>query len=306
MFKGKPNITLIGAGKIASSLTPALIKSGYKISCIISSNIKSSERLAKKYSIPLYSNNYSGIPAESNFFIISVPDRNILDSVNALSQSQLNFSRSLFIHLSGAEDILLLDKLKKKKASVASFHIMQTFPSRRPIKIAGSCAAIESADYNVYYFLEKFATKLELNPFRIESKFKTLYHLAGVFASNFFAGNMVAAQLLFESAEIKGISFENIITPIIKSTVKNIMNTGPEKSISGPVDRGDFVTVQKHLSYLKKLTAKKGHHFGSYLLQSYISQSLLLLEAVKIKYGALTEGHKKIKDLLLREQKSLW
>ena len=41
------------------------------------------------------------------------------------------------------------------------------------------------------------------------------------------------------------------LMPLVKGTVKNILELGTEKALTGPVARGDVQTVRKHLQALK-------------------------------------------------------
>ena len=303
MFGGKKHIAVIGAGKIAHSLIPALCESGYAVHSITSLHKKSAERLAKKYSIPVFSDDYSDIPPRCKFYLLCIPDEDLKRTALKLSRLKRALEGSLFIHFSGAESSEVLGSLKKRGAEAASFHIMQTFPSFKPVKIKGCYAAIETDNESVFGFLKRFATDLRLKPFKMETKGKSLYHLSGVYASNFFSGNIFIAETLFKNAGIKDIDPVEVLMPIVNAALKNIKNLGPEKALSGPVERGDVLTIKKHLTELKDLAGGKNTSREKLILRNYIIQSLLLLEAVKLKYGELNDRHLKIRDLLNREIK---
>ena len=290
MFTKKSQITIIGAGKISYSLTSALIKSGYNVSSVISRRKSSAEKLAKKIKIPFSSEKLNFLTNENKIFFLTVPDNQIEKVARSLSKFNLDFKNSLFIHVSGALDITELKSLKKKKANVASFHIMQTFPSTKVVDISGCTVAIEAEEKVVNDFLNKLALDLKLKPFLLKSKNKIYYHLAGVFASNFLLGNLFSSQKMFHLTKAEGIDFFSVINSTVNSTLNNIKSAGPAKALSGPVERGDLETVEKHLKALKKKDKQ--------LYKSYIIQSLTLLEVVKEKNGNLNEGQKRIKSLL--------
>jgi predicted dinucleotide-binding enzyme len=73
----KRNIVIIGAGKLAYSLTNALAKSGYNVQSVISKKLSSSKSLANMFSIPHHSNSLSNIPKEVEIFLLTVPDGEI-------------------------------------------------------------------------------------------------------------------------------------------------------------------------------------------------------------------------------------
>jgi predicted short-subunit dehydrogenase-like oxidoreductase (DUF2520 family) len=284
-------IIIIGAGKIAYSLTAALIKSGYNVSSVISKNKTSAEKLAKKFKISFSSDKIKSLKKESQVFFLTVPDNQIEKIAKTLSKLDLDFQNSLFVHVSGALDISELKSLKKKKAGVASFHVMQTFPSTKVIDIANCSVAIEAEQKTVKDFLNKLAFDLYLKPFLLNPCNKIYYHLAGVFASNFLVGNLFSSEKMFQLSKKGKANFNDIINSIVYSTINNVKETGTSKALSGPIERGDYETIEKHLKALKKKDKQ--------LYKNYIIQSLNLLEVVKEKNGKLNKEQKRIKSLLL-------
>jgi predicted short-subunit dehydrogenase-like oxidoreductase (DUF2520 family) len=290
MFSDRSNIAFIGAGKIAYSLTFALLDAGYNVVSIISRDKASAKKLAEKFKISHYSNRTNTLNRNIKIFFLTVPDSEIEKTARALSRLNFDFQDSLFIHVSGALNIDELASLKKKKADTASFHIMQTFPSKKIVDTKNCSVAIEAENKKVKNFLNKLAENLKLKAFYLKPDKKIYYHLAGVFASNFLVGNLSASQIMFKITKAEKTDFFSIIDSTVNSTLRNIRNAGPAKALSGPVERGDFETVEKHLKALK---AK-----NKLLYSNYVIQSLNLLEVVKEKNKRLNAGQKKIKRLL--------
>ncbi len=181
---------------------------------------------------------------------------------------------------------------------------MQTFPSKKIISIKNCFAAVETENKSVEKFLFSVCKNLELNPFKINSDDKTFYHLAGVYASNFLVGNIFSAESLFKNKLKNDLKFFKIAEPIINSTLSNIKKNKVEDSLSGPIDRGDYKTILKHISSLKK---RKDFIYEDVNLQlyNYVLQSLILLKTTEKKYEKLSDDHLKIKMILFDEIKSL-
>ncbi len=296
----KTNIAFIGAGKISYSLSYALINSGYNISIVISRKKDSARKLARKFRIKNFSDRLEDIPFNSGILFLCVPDNQIKAVANKLSKLKINFPKSTFVHLSGALNASELSSLKKKNGQTASFHIMQTFPSKKIVSIKNCYAGIEVNNSNTKKLLFHLAKGLSLKTFEIKSEAKTFYHLAGVFASNFLVGNISNSEILFNYQRKDIYSILNIISPIIESTLLNIKKNGTANSLSGPVERGDVSTVKKHLKELSRRSNK-----NIYLFLSYVVQSLNLLNVVKKKYGKLSREHTEIKRILNEELKKI-
>lgn len=297
----KFKIAIIGAGRIAYSLTSALLKEGYIVDVIISRKINSAKALAEKFGVKKYSDDISVISKSVNVFFLTVPDSEIKKTAVQLSKLKLKYSTAFFIHLSGAEDISVLVPLKLKGGKTGSLHLMQTFPSKKIVSINNVNSAIETNDESTYKFLLQLCSDLQLIPFRIDSKDKTYYHLAGVFASNFLAGNLFNAQKLLSLNNIDEQKYFNVLSSTIQSTLQNIKTVGPAKALSGPVDRGDIKTIRKHISSLKRKSKNSNDNYFSKLLNNYIVQSLNLINLVEEKHGELNKSHQNIRKLLMRE-----
>jgi predicted short-subunit dehydrogenase-like oxidoreductase (DUF2520 family) len=230
-----------------------------------------------------------------------VPDSQIFKVAEKLSSLDLNFNNSLFVHTSGNESSSVLRALQKKGAATASFHIMQTFPSLKQVNISNSPAAFETGSRTAVRFLKSLSASLNLQAFKINEEEKVLYHMAGVFTANFLTANFHASEKLLKYTALGGKNQYRLFEPIVKTTLSNIKEKGVKGSLSGPVQRGDHITVQKHLISLKKLRAKE----RKLLLHSYISQSLMLLESIKRNGNRLKAGQIKVKKLLEAELKKL-
>ena len=93
----------------------------------------------------------------------------------------------------------------------------------------------------------------------------------------------------------------NVLSSTIQSTLQNIKTVGPAKALSGPVDRGDINTIQKHISSLKRKSKNSKGNYFSLLLKNYIVQSLNLINLIEEKHGELNQSHQEIGKLLVRE-----
>lgn len=296
----KRKIGIIGAGKFAFSFAPALLKNNFKIESIISRSLQSARTLAKKVSAKNYSNKISSLSNDSNLVFICVPDDQIKNVAIKISKLKLQFEKIIFIHTSGAKTSEELSSLKIKGALTASFHLMQTFPSKKIIELKDTFTAIESDFVELQKELLRFAKLLKLNPVVVSARDKILYHIGGVFAANFLSANFLAAEQIFP-IKLKDQTAK-VLGPIAESTLSNIVENSPSNSISGPIDRGDIMTIQSHINSLKSL-GNSGQ--DKLLLLSYLVQSKILLNGIKKKYGRLNINQNKIKKYLDAELNKL-
>ena len=195
----KHKIAIIGAGKIAYSLSSALKKSGYDIQVVISKRLSSAKSLANKFSIPQYSNSLKKIPDEVDVLLLTVPDGEIKKAADSLSILKKDFKNCVCIHFSGVENISALKSLQRKGCSTGSLHIIRPFPSKNIVDIRNSPASIETESRQAKTFLLQMCRKLKLKPHFISSDEKVFHHIAAVHSSNFLVGNMFNAFSLIST-----------------------------------------------------------------------------------------------------------
>jgi predicted short-subunit dehydrogenase-like oxidoreductase (DUF2520 family) len=297
----KHKIVIIGAGKLAYSLTSALIKSGYDVQIVISRKLSSAKSFAKIFSIPQYSNSIKKIPAKVDTFLLTIPDGEIKKVADSLSKLKRDFTNCICIHFSGVENISALKSLQKKGCATGSLHIIGPFPSKIIVDIRNSPASVETGNKQAKLFLVQMCRKLKLKPHTISSDEKAFHHLAAVHSSNFLVGNLFNAFSLISSNSNLP---KNILRQTTQSALNNVFNLSPAKALSGPIDRGDIYTIKKHLEALDDEIRKSKSNHIKLLKKNYIIQSLLLLDVVREKYGILKRQHMQIKKLLIKELNS--
>ncbi len=245
-------IAFIGAGKIAYSIIPCILEKGYKLEWIIEKNEAQLKRTVDKFNPKNFDVKIKQTIQSADIFVLAVNDDQIQDTANRIAALASDFINKLFIHLSGAKNLSVLKSLKDKNASVVSCHILQTFPSFERQNIFGVYAAIQEDNLNqntkrMFYDLLK---NLELRYFKLKEEEKTIYHLAAVFISNLIVANFEIADELLNSLESELPPTEEIFSALALNTLFNISESGIEKALSGPLERGDVATIKNHLNII--------------------------------------------------------
>ena len=285
-------ISVVGAGKIAHSLVPALQAAGYIVNAVFSKTERSAVELAEKFNIGIFSNDLSALPNNSSLIFLAVPDSQIKTAARLLSRSNSNLNNKIIAHLSGSLTTDELNILREKGALTASFHIMQTFPERKSVDINDCYCAIETDDKKADKVLFTVAADLKLKPFKISSTDKILYHLLGVVSSNFQISNFIAAEKISRNIKSNIPPVVDLVFPTAFTTLLNIKSKGVNQSLSGPIERGEIEIIKEHIRKIKK---------DKLLALNYILASLNLLEAAKSKSAAKSENHNKIKKYLMKQ-----
>jgi predicted short-subunit dehydrogenase-like oxidoreductase (DUF2520 family) len=114
-----------------------------------------------------------------------------------------------------------------------------------PFAVEGDLAALRIA--------RQIVRDLGGQPFDIKSQHKAAYHAWGAFASPLLLSLWVAAEQVAGLAGVPKAEARRRMLPIIRQTLANYEQRGPDKAFSGPIIRGDAGTLVKHLQVLRKV-----------------------------------------------------
>jgi predicted short-subunit dehydrogenase-like oxidoreductase (DUF2520 family) len=250
----KPQVAIVGAGSLASSIVPVLHKSGYTISEIISRDSPRSRRRASRLAAKVGTSSVVAQTAklDASLLWFCVPDREIRSAAATLSRRVTGKVRFAF-HSSGALKSGELDPLRKSKRgiAVASVHPLMTFvPGSHP-SLQGVPFAVEG-DAPALRVARSVVRDLGGESFSIPPARKSAYHAWATLTSPLFLAFLVTLE---EAARAAGLTHADArlkSLPIIRQTLENYLRLGPRRSFSGPIIRGDAETVAKHLTTLRK------------------------------------------------------
>ncbi len=139
-------------------------------------------------------------------------------------------------HCSGATG---LDVLAPHEAF--GLHPLMTVTGQRAPRFAGAGAAIAGTTPRALRLAERIAGALQLRPVLVGDDARAAYHAAASMASNFLVTLEAAAEELAAGA---GVTRE-LLVPLVRATVENWAVLGGEGALTGPVARGDELTVAR-------------------------------------------------------------
>jgi predicted short-subunit dehydrogenase-like oxidoreductase (DUF2520 family) len=241
-----PDIGFIGAGKVGTALALKLSDKGYRIVAVASRSLSSAQHLAASI---LYCKPYS-TPQEvadvATLVFITTPD----DAVSKVQENIDWHPGQFVVHTSGALPTSVLGRAKSKGAFTGGFHPLQTFADATGENLAGSTFALE-AEEPLLSYLKEMALALGGNHVVVSSEDRALYHLTGVFASNYVVTLMGLADEIWRSLNLSSSGVTSLL-PLMKGTVENLAHVGLPHALTGPIARGDVGTIQEHLQALEE------------------------------------------------------
>jgi predicted short-subunit dehydrogenase-like oxidoreductase (DUF2520 family) len=85
---------------------------------------------------------------------------------------------------------------------------------------------------------------------RLSGPNKAAYHAAGIFACGFVLVLMETGTRLLMSQGFKRRQALRALLPLARQTLDNLERMGPHAAWTGPLSRGDYSTVERHVSAL--------------------------------------------------------
>ena len=246
--KQKTAVSIIGSGRLGTTLAIALGRRGYTIQSLVARHLQSARKAAH-----LLDDEVQVLAAKelrslrpADVFLVTVPDDQIATVAEELSRLEITAAA---LHTSGALSSDVLAPLRKKGWHTGSIHPLLSV-SRPGDSIEGAFWGVEG-DKAAVRLGKAIVRELGGKSFFIRSEDKPLYHAAAVMTS----GNVVAlfdvALEMLADCGIKRTTARNILLPLIASTVRSLETKDPSQALTGTFSRGDLETVKHHLAALK-------------------------------------------------------
>ncbi len=247
------DISIVGAGRLGTSLGHALSKKGYRIKALCCTTLLSAKESRKIIGEGKALSDIIETASRGELVILSVPDGMIEKVARKLSASDIEWSKKFVFHCSGLHEVAILKPLEAKGARTASFHPVQSFPQKKAdirqfkkiyFGLEGSGKALLLAKEIVkhlggYYII-------------LQPKDKPLYHAACSVASNFLVVLLDMAASLLEHIGLEDEKASMILLPLVQGTLHNVKKFSIGPSLTGPIIRSDRPSIEKHLESLQK------------------------------------------------------
>jgi predicted short-subunit dehydrogenase-like oxidoreductase (DUF2520 family) len=240
-------IGFIGIGVLGKGLPLALTDRGYRVAGAYSRSSNSAQWLADR--IPRCDVHPSAqeLADAVDLAFITTPD-SIIGEVAAAVDWRPG---QAVVHCCGAASTGLLAPAKKLGALTGAFHPFQTFagvqdPKESSERLAGVTFAIAGDGWLVDY-LGDMARVLGGYPVVIADEFRPMYHAAAVLGCGYLVALLQGAVSLWEEMGFSAEEAIRALYPLANATLDNIARHGMTAAATGPVMRGDTVTLRSHL-----------------------------------------------------------
>ncbi|MBE6052253.1 MAG: DUF2520 domain-containing protein [Clostridium sp.] len=275
-------IGFVGAGKVGFSLGKYFVNKDLTVIGYYSRNLESSKDAAE-FTSSRYFSSIKDLLKECDTIFITTVDDAVKDVWNDIQMWSIK--NKIICHCSGSLSSKVFSNIDSYDSYGYSIHPMFAFSDKY-----NSYKKLNEAFFTIEGSKEKLNKIVDLlnilgNEFKIiSSEDKVKYHAASVFVSNHVLALMKEGVKLLIDCGFQEEEAIKALYPLMLNNVKNI-KLGFINSLTGPLERGDELTVKKHLECLE--CDEK---------ELYKILSRKLLEIAKTKN--MNRDYKKIEDMI--------
>lgn len=244
----KLKIGFIGAGKVGTSLgkyfsTHQVTVTGFY------SRTEASAKEATKFTNTNFYPDRKQLIADSDVIFLTVTDSAIAPVWESIKHESIQ--GKIFCHCSGSLSSGIFSDIQHLGAYGYSIHPLYAISSKTEsykdlahalFTLEGDSAYLQK----MRTFMEGFGNDVQI----ISTESKALYHAAAVFASNHMVALAYIATNLFQQCGFSSEHALQAIAPLMEGNLAHILSDGPVASLTGPVERNDVATIQRHLECL--------------------------------------------------------
>ncbi|MCX7885511.1 MAG: DUF2520 domain-containing protein [Caloramator sp.] len=239
-------IGFIGAGKVGAAFGRYLTERGLDVEGYYSKSYLSCQSAADFTKTKVLS--LEQLILSCDYIFITTPD----NVISSLWERLKNFNlkgKNIF-HMSGCLTSDVFCDAKKIGVFSYSLHPLYPFTDRECYKyLKDVIFSVEGENINN---IKSFLDLAKLKYFLIDKENKAKYHAAAVFASNYIVSLAEISKEMLLECNMDENFIVDAIYPLMMGAVLNIKEKGVENSLTGPIVRGDYSTINLHLDSLEK------------------------------------------------------
>lgn len=260
-------IVLIGAGRLASHLAPALRQAGHDIVQVYSRTITSARSLSEQVGAQP-TDDVQQVQTDADVFIFSVTDTALPMLIAQLGVESRR--KALFLHTAGSVPLSVFEGYAQRYGVI---YPMQTFSKGRQVDFSKIPVFVEGNNEETLKEVSLLAASVSAEVTELSTEGRRHLHLAAVFACN-FANHCY--QLSAEILSHYGLPFR-LMLPLIDETAAKVHELQPLEAQTGPAVRYDenVLNAQKQLLAADPLRADLYDLMSRSIHQSHMLSSEL-------------------------------
>ncbi len=245
-------VAIVGAGRVGRALGRGLRELGWSVGAVVTRSEPTVRAAVRAIGGGQPHGHLTRQILAADLILIATPDR--ADASTAAKLARMGgeeWRNKVVLHTSGALDHSALAPLERRGAITGSVHPLQTFSGRTTPRLEGHVFAVEGSRSAVR-LARKIARDLGGVPIRLDGASKPAYHSACAFAAAHLLAVVETATRILMSLGFTRHQAVRALLPLTRQTLENFERLGPLASWTGPISRGDYATVRRHMLALRR------------------------------------------------------
>jgi predicted short-subunit dehydrogenase-like oxidoreductase (DUF2520 family) len=247
-----PVVFIMGAGVVGTALAARLVRAGVPVAGLHGRQAELSDAASAISGVLSSTGEIPEILTQSDVVIISVRDERIREVVERLVKEKRLAKNQILLHTSGANasgDILSAARAHVR--ALGTLHPLVSFADPR-LAVEGmrTVAFGIEGDPPARRVAGRLVALLGARSVIVDSKNLALYHAGAVMVSNYVVALADLGKTLLIEAGVPQAEALPTLIPLMTSVVQNLAQVGLPGALTGPVERGDVSSVQRHLETL--------------------------------------------------------
>lgn len=230
------NISFIGAGNVAESLSAGLKGAGHRILSVASRSGDSARALAEATGAEWRRD--LSVPGSCDILILAVTDTAV---AKVASEAKIP-NHTLIAHTAGSVSLAALGR----ESGAGVLYPLQTFTKGFPPDLMKVPFFIEATDNHSLEMLRDIGNAIGAGAWDCDSVQRRHLHVAAVFTNNFSNFMMTTGEAIAAGAGFDPV----VLHPLMEETIRKSLRTGPAAAQTGPAVRHDGDTIKSHLELL--------------------------------------------------------
>jgi predicted short-subunit dehydrogenase-like oxidoreductase (DUF2520 family) len=255
-------VAIIGAGRVGRALGLRLREMGWTIGVVLTQSPASARHAVRIIGAGRAHATLTRQVMDADLVLIATPDRSISSVAAQLAKmGGEEWRGKVVLHTNGARDRRVLAALERRGAATGSLHPLQSFSDRAAPQLEGCIFAVEGSR-EALRAARRIVRSLGGTAVLVVGEHKPAYHAAGTLVSGHVLGVVEAATRVLMQIGFTRRQAVRALLPLLRQTLKNFERFGPGSAWTGPVARGDYATVSRHVAALKRLPREFGEAYA--------------------------------------------
>jgi predicted short-subunit dehydrogenase-like oxidoreductase (DUF2520 family) len=249
-----PTTFLVGAGPVATALAGALRLGGVPVLGLWGRTPAGARAAGSAAGVAAFSSAPPDILLEAEVVILAVRDAAIAEAAQMLVGTGLIGKRHVMLHCAGATSAQeVLGGVVDVVRGIGTMHPLMAIADGRTAMrtLKGTVFGIEGDEVG-RAAAAKLVGALGGIVLGLDSTQMGAYHCAAALASNYIVSAIDAAAQVLAGAGVSPTQAAQALVPLAEGALRNVMQKGTTEGLTGPVRRGDAVTIQRHLDALRE------------------------------------------------------